>query len=174
MTDRDNENLEELLAEFYDAGRAEQAADEIQQGEQVLRSNPARQPAESLIADIKSQIAMRLPAPRTTAMRLVFAKAAAVAAVFVILAWAGARFLGRGRFEEQAKGPIVAMISHEIWESGDIAVDDPALATISEEIEETVRSILTIRLGERANGNGTAVMDIEMELIEIESEFWKG
>lgn len=174
MDARNDENLEELLAEFYDAAQAKQMAQEIQKDEQILHANPAPEPANSLLADIKERAALRPAGQRTAARRLVLAKAAAVAAVFIILAWAGAKLLDLGRTQQQAPGPVLAMISSEIWESDDITADDPDLATLSAGVDEILRNLLTVRLDELANGNGQAVGDIEAELIEIESNFWKG
>lgn len=173
MRDR-NGHLEELLAKFYDAAEAKQAAEEIRKGEQIFRLNPAAQPSEELIDEIKSQLAARLHQQRAVAARLVFAKAAAVAAVFVILAWTGAKLLNRGRVEEQKPRPILAMISQEIWESSDVAADDPDLATLNAQIEAIARNLLTIRLDEGGNGNGQVIADIEVKLIQIEGDFWKG
>lgn len=174
MKDFNNENLEELLAKFYDAAEAKQAAQEIREAEQILRASAAAGPSEALIADIKSQIARRLAQQRASARRLVFAKAVAVAAVFVILALVAVRFFNQSRPIERGHGPILAMISQEVWESSDIAADDPDLATLSAQIEEVARNLLSVRLDENGNGNGEAVVDIEVKLIEIESNFWKG
>jgi len=174
MTNQNNENLEELAAKFYEAEQAKQMADEIKKGQQILYANPAPQPADSLIADIKSQIAARLPRQKAAARRLVFAGAAAVAAVFVAIAWVGVKLVGRAELGQQPERPIIAMISQEIWQSGNVADDDPDLAILSAEIEEIPIRLLAIRSGEQANGNGSALVEIEMELIEIESNFWKG
>ena len=175
MKGQNNENLEELLAKFYDAAEAKQAAQEIREAEQILRASPAAEPSEALIADIKSQIAMRLAQQRASARRLVFAKAVAVAAVFVILASVAVRLFNQSRPMERGHSPVLAMISQEVWESGDIAADDPDLATLSAQIEEVARNLLSVRLDENGDGNGEAVVvDIEVKLIEIESEFWKG
>lgn len=174
MKDLNNENLEELLAKFYDAAEAKQAAQEIREAEQILRTSAAAGPSEALIADIKSQIARRLAQQRASARRLVFAKAVAVAAVFVILALVAVRFFNQSRPMERGHSPVLAMISQEVWESSDIAADDPDLATLSAQIEEVARNLLSVRLDENGDGNGEAVVDIEVKLIEIESEFWKG
>lgn len=174
MKDLNNENLEELLAKFYDAAEAKQAAQEILKAEQILRASPAAEPSEALIADIKSQIAMRLAQRRASARRLVLAKAVAVAAVFVILALVAVRFFNQSRPMERGHSPVPAMISQEVWESSDIAADDPDLATLSAQIEEVARNLLSVRLDEDGDGNGEAVVDIEVKLIEIESNFWKG
>lgn len=176
MKDFNNENLEELLAKFYDAAEAKQAAQEIREAEQILRASPAAGPSEALIADIKSQIAMRLAQRRASARRLVLAKAVAVAAVFVILALVAVRFFNQSQSRPMERGhsPVLAMISQEVWESSDIAADDPDLATLSAQIEEVARNLLSVRLDENGDGNGEAVVDIEVKLIEIESNFWKG
>ena len=174
MKDLNNENLEELLAKFYDAAEAKQAAQEILKAEQILRTSPAAKPSEALIANIKSQIVMRLAQRRASARRLVLARAVAVAAVFVILALVAVRFFNQSRPMERGHSPVPAMISQEVWESSDIAADDPDLATLSAQIEEVARNLLSVRLDENGDENGEAVVDIEVKLIEIESDFWKG
>ena len=78
------------------------------------------------------------------------------------------------KITEQTKPPILAMISTEIWQSADIAADDPDLAILNFEIEQIAGLLQAVRLDENENGNGTSIIDAELELIEIETNFWKG
>jgi hypothetical protein len=58
-----------------------------------------------------------------------------------------------------------------IWESDDIAADDVDLARLIAEIDEIESEIMGLQPGE---GGDEGAGQIEMELIEIDSDFWKG
>ena len=66
------------------------------------------------------------------------------------------------------------MIPTEIWESSDLAVDDAELAVLNAEIDQLENELIALRLGE-TGGNGTGELtELEMELIVVDNEFWKG
>ena len=55
MTDNKNENLDELLARFYDKAQAEQLKNDIKSGDELLASSPVPSPPENLINNIKAE-----------------------------------------------------------------------------------------------------------------------
>jgi len=174
MEPYNNENFEDLLGQFYDPAQAKQIADNIRKGERILRANPAPEPSQSLIAEIKAKAARKLQQRQTTARRSALVRAAAIAAIFVLLAWPAARYFKPAGLTDKTRTPPVAMISHQIWESTDIIEDDPDLASLNRGLEDISKSLLSARLDEQAHSNGRAVADIEADLIEIETDFWKG
>ncbi|MHC4594656.1 MAG: hypothetical protein ACYS19_06890, partial [Planctomycetota bacterium] len=64
MNGQNKENLKELFERFADAEQAEKCVEDVQKAEQILREYPAPEPDDMLIANIKAEIAMRLPARR--------------------------------------------------------------------------------------------------------------
>jgi len=67
-----------------------------------------------------------------------------------------------------------SIIPRAIWESDDIAADDVDLAILTSEIEQIEDEMLTLQLGESDGDSDTAITELEMELIETDSYFWKG
>ena len=170
MNSQNEENLKELFERFADAEQAEKCVEDVQKAEQILREYPAPEPDDMLIANIKAEIAMRLPARREHVFRRMVYKAAAVAAAVVILAAVSQRL-----FEKDVVTPQRAsLIPTAIWESDDIATDDEDLAIFTAEAEQIEDEVMALQFGEDRSNGERAASELEMELIEIESDFWKG
>ena len=173
MNDGNQENLKELFEKFLDAEQAESCAEEVQKAEQILREHPAPEPDDMLIANIKAEIAMRLPAGRTYVFKQIAYKVVGIAAAVIILTAIGLRLFDKGNGEP---GPVVyaSIIPTAIWESDDIAAVDANLAIFTVEIEQIENELLALRLGEDDGNGDRSVTELEMELIQINSDFWKG
>jgi hypothetical protein len=172
MNHRNDENLKELFERFLDAEQAEKYLEDVQKAEQILHEYPAPEPDDMLIANIKAEIAMRLPAKRTNVFARIGYNVAAVAATVIILATVGMNLFQKDNVES---GPMVAsLIPAVIWESEDIAADDMDLAGYAVEIEQIENELMALQSGEERLDSESAVTEMEMELMETESEFWKG
>lgn len=174
MNDGNREDLKELFAKFLDAEQAESCAEDVQKAEEILREHPAPEPDDMLIANIKAEIAMRLPAGRTYVFKQIAYKVVGIAAAVIILTAIGLRLLDKGGVES---GPVVyaSIIPTAIWESDDIAAADANLAIFTVEIEQIENELLALQLGENDGNGDRSVTELEMELIEINnSDFWKG
>jgi len=182
MNGQNEENLKELFEKFLSAEQAKQALEDVRKGEQILREHPAPQPDGKLIADIKVKTARALLRRKASAFKRIAYKAAAVAAVFIILAVIGVKLFEKGGGEPrpyQVRGEperiiTASIIPKTIWESDDIADDDADLATLIAEIEQIESEALALQLDENDSNGNIAVTELEMELIEINSNFWKG
>lgn len=174
MNDGNREDLKELFEKFLDAEQAESCAEDVQKAEQILREHPAPEPDDMLIANIKAEIAMRLPAGRTYVFKQIAYKVVGIAAAVIILTAIGLRLFEKGNGEP---GPVVyaSIIPTAIWESDDIAAVDANLAIFTVEIEQIENELLALRLGEDDGNGDRSVTELEMELIQINnSDFWKG
>jgi hypothetical protein len=173
MNHRNDENLTELFEKFFDAEQAEKYLEDVQKAEQILRKYPAPEPNDTLLTNIKAEIAMRLPAKSASIFHRIGYKAATVAAAIIILA-----ALGMSLFEkENVEGPeisIASIIPVSIWESDDIAADDMDLAGYTVEIEQIENELMALQSGQEELDSESAVTEMEMELMETEGEFWKG
>jgi len=172
MNGQNQENLKELFEQFFAPEQAASAVEDVRKAEQILRENPAPEPDELLIADIKWQIeemlAVRKPAWtfRTVAYRV------AVAAAIIVVAAISIQLLKKG--PEKSKIENVSMIPRKIWETNDISTADTDLALLTAEIRQVEDEFLTLELGEhRSNGERT-VAELEMQFITISSNFWEG
>jgi len=180
MNGRNDENLKELFEKFIDAEQAEKYAEDVQKAEQILREHPAPEPDDMLIANIKAEIAMRLPAGRTRrtgVFKQIAYKSVSVAAAVIFLTAIGLRLFDKGGVEPNGGqyASIISIIPTAIWESDDIAAADANLAIFTVEIEQIENELLTLQLGEDDGNGDSSITELEMELIEINnSDFWKG
>jgi hypothetical protein len=174
MNDENQENLKELFEKFLDAEQAESCAEDVQKAEQILREHPAPEPDDMLIANIKAEIAMRLPAGRTYVFKQIAYKVVGIAAAVIILTAIGLRLFDKGGVEPNGV-QYASIIPTAIWESDDIAADDADLVIFTAEIEQIEDEVLTLQLGEDDGNDDSTITELEMELIEINnSDFWKG
>ena len=173
MNRQNEENLNELFEKFLDAESAEKCVEDVQKAEQILREHPAPEPDDMLIANIKAEIAMRLPSGRAGVFRRVVYKAAAVAAAVIVLTAIGLRLSDKGGSKS---GAVVyaSIIPAAIWESDDITVDDADLAVFTTEIEQIEDELVTLELGGDSGNDERTLEEFEIELMEINSDFWKG
>jgi len=176
MNNGNQENLKELFEKFLDAEQAESCVEDVQKAEQILREHPAPEPDDMLIANIKAEIAMRLPAGRTRrtgAFKRIAYKTVSVAAAVIFLTAIGLRLFDKGGVESGVQ--YASIIPTAIWESDDIAAADANLAIFTVEIEQIENELLSLQLGEGNGNDDSSITELEMELIEINnSDFWKG
>jgi len=172
MNSQNQENLKELFERFVDAQQAEKYVEDVQKAEQILRQYPAPEPDDMLIANIKAEITMRLPAKRTHVFRRLIYEAAAVAAAIAILAAVSVRLFQKG-FEPE-RLVYTSLIPRAIWESDDITTDDMDLAFFTAEAEQIEEQVLALQFGENGGNGYSTLAELEMELLEINSDFWKG
>ena len=172
MDDQNQENLRELFEKFFDAEQAENCVEDIEKAEQIFRGHPAPEPDDMLIANIKAEIAMRLQSARAHRLRRIIYEVAGAAAAILIVAAVGLQL-----FEKDTRRPgeyYASLIPTAIWESDDIAVDDEDLAAFTAQIEQIEDEVQTLQSGEDTLNGENSVAELEMELIEINSDFWKG
>ena len=167
------ENLKELFERFVDCGQAAEAAGDIEEGLEIVGRYPAPEPDTTVIERIKINTAKTLREKKGKAGNKTIYRTAAAAAAVLLLAglsirviehfgdWAGAR---------QAQFAMDAAV----WESDDIADADAELAVLAAEIHEVENEIVTLRFGNMNGIEYEVETDLEMELIEIDSDFWKG
>ena len=128
-----------------------------------------------LLANIKAEIAMRLPAKSAGVFHRIGYNVAAVAAAVIILAAVGTNLFEKDSGQPKPLGPMIAsLIPPEIWESDDIAADDMDMAGYTVEIEQIEDELLALQSDQEGLDNESAITEMEMELIEIETDFWKG
>jgi hypothetical protein len=175
MNHRNDENLKELFERFFDAEQAEKCLEDVQKAEQILHEYPAPEPDDMLLANIKAEIAMRLPAKRPNVFTHVGYKIANVAAAVIFLAAVSMSLFEKDSNQSRPREvSLAAIIPVAVWESDDIAADDMDLAGYTVEIEQIEDELMALQSGEGGHDSESAVTEMEMELMETESEFWKG
>jgi len=172
MNGENKENLKELFAKFLNVEQAERAVEDVQKAERILSGHAAPEPDDMLIAEIKAEIAMGLLPRKADVFKRMVYKAAVVAAAVIVVSVISVKLLEK---DDSELGRVTyASIPEALWESDNISADDVELAIFTAEIEQIEGEVLTLELGENG-GNGQAdVAELEMELIEISSNFWEG
>jgi hypothetical protein len=168
-----HEDIEELFGQFLPAQQAASAANDIDKAEQMLDENPAPAPDEQLITDIKARTAETLAQNRAATFRGFVYKAAATAAVVLILA-----ALSTKLFEKEVPTINNMQFASDavdiIWESDDILADDAELAMLRAEIEQINSELLGLQLAETDSLEYSETTELESKLLEIAGDFWKG
>ncbi len=167
------ENLNELLGRFMDAGQAENAAEDIRAADIIFAKNHAPGPDQALVAKIKTLVSDTLEIHRSIAFRRRIYRVAAVAAAFIIVSALSVRIF-QPPVHRQGPDAYAAIIPAAVWEGDDIVADDAELATISAAIDQIQGEMLALQDGEDGLEAYDELLDLESELIEIESDFWKG
>jgi hypothetical protein len=170
MSGKNQENLRDLFERFVDSEQAERAVEDIKRGEEILHQWPAPKPSGELLAQIKSQIGRRLVHRGRRHVRWFASRAAAIAAAFVII---GSVWTGLHRDGGPGVARAASLIPAALWESNNIAADDLRLATLTAEVERIENEMKSLLLGEGASDE-SAIDDAEIELMNIQGEFWKG
>ena len=173
MENRNSENLRELFEKFFDAEQAESCVEDIQKAEQILRENPAPEPDERLIANIKAEIAVRLQAVRVHRFRRIIYEVAGAAAAILIVAAVSLQLFEKAPPGRREVG-YASLLPTAIWESDDIAADDEDLAVFTAQIEQIEDEVQTLQSDEDTGNGDSTIVELEMELIEINGDFWKG
>lgn len=174
MNAQSEENLKELFEKFLGSEQARRAVEDIQEAEQMLREYPGPEPDGALIADIKAEVTERLLRKKTLVFRRMVYKTAAVAAAVILLAVVSVKLFERDSGELVERVITASIIPAAIWESDDIATADADLAMLTAEVEQIERNLMAVRLDENGGDGHIGLVELEMELIEIDSDFWKG
>jgi len=172
MENRNQENLGELFGKFFDAEQVENCLKDFQEAEQIFADNPAPEPDDMLIANIKAEIAMRLPARKAElARRRIYRKAVAAAAVFLIAGISTTLF--NGPQHGPARLAAASLIPTAVWESDDVTADDENLAFFATEIGQIENEVMALESGEDTSESDSTIAELEIELIVVSSNFWK-
>ena len=172
MNDRNGENLRELFERFVSSEEAEKGIEDFIKVERILDENPAPEPSEELVAAINHKISEALRLRQAHTFRRFAYKLAPVAAVFIVIAAVGVRML------QTDSGPFeigqVPMISARVWDSDNVAADDRDLAVFTAEVDELEIEFTTLERGEDRGNGGSAITELEMDLVAISSDIWEG
>ena len=68
----------------------------------------------------------------------------------------------------------VRMISSAVWESENIAADDPDLAVFTAELDGLEVELTTLELGETSGNGRSAVTELEIDFVAISNDIWEG
>ncbi len=165
MDNRNDENLKELFERFFGPEQAQMYLDDIEKGEQILREHPAPEPDDMLIANIKAQIALSALPRRANMVKRIAYRAAAVAAALIIITAISTSWFEKSIDVEPEQRIQVASVFP--WESYDID-------TLHNEVEQIEDELMDLESGGKKIDSNNDISEMEMELILIAGDFWKG
>ncbi len=171
MNSRDSENLKDLFARFLSKEETERSVEDIQKGEQILREHPVPEPDSMLLANIKAEIAMRLPAKRASRFSKIAYRIAYAAAAIVIISAISLELFDKPRTPSYVQ--TASIIPTKLWDSDDITTDDAELADYAIKIEQLEQELQALQSGESAGTGDSSLTELEMELVAINNDFWK-
>jgi hypothetical protein len=173
MNDRNGENLRELFKKFFSDREAEEYSEDFARINRMLDENPAPEPREELVANIKREIAEAVRLRKEHTFRRFAYKLAPVAAVFVVLAAVGVQMLLKegGGPVPRPPGPV---IPPSVWESENVAAEDRNLLVLTTELDELEVEFAILESEENGGNGGSAITELEIEFAEIEGNIWEG
>ncbi len=179
MSIKNEDNLNKLLSAFMDSDSAEMAAEDFRQVDLIFEKYESAEPDSRLLKNIKADIRRELNHSKASMFKTAMLRFAAVAAVFLIAAsvW----FVMNQNTPQQNQVQAVAKVTNtastatSIWDSEDVTSDDAQYETFKQEIEQIESEIVAIKCETESTIYGESELtEIENDLIEIQSDFWKG
>ena len=163
MDNRSEENLNELFGRWVDAEQAAQHAEDIEHGDQIFRDNPPPEPRPELVARIKADVNWALVQRKERSLRRKVYGVAIAAAVIVISVAVGPHLF------TTEEGGVSPTPTESIWAS-----EDAELEILTSEVEALESELFALQFGENGGNGFDELSELEMELVEVSSSFWKG
>jgi len=175
MENQDKENLKKLVESFYQGKQADQVLFDLEQGEKLLDNLvEVKCPAETADA-VKVNLRLAIRRNKTRNFRIALGKAVAVAAVFIMTISLMVNYYNQQGQQAGAETNVASnIIRSELWDSKDIVADDMELSVLTAEINELEDELLALKYEGKSTNRSTDVVDIEIELYEINNQFWEG
>jgi hypothetical protein len=174
MNNRDSENMKDLFARFLSDEQVESSVEDIQKGEQILRDHPAPEPDSMLLANIKAEMAMRLPSRRASIFNKTAYRIVCAAATVMIITAIGLKLVDKGpTTNNEQDNKQFASLPPKLWDSPDITTDDAELADYAIKIEQLEQELRALQSGEDTGNGESSLTELEMELVAINNDFWK-
>ncbi|MBW8016313.1 MAG: hypothetical protein FVQ82_09015 [Planctomycetes bacterium] len=156
------ENLDNLLASFYDADQVDGVKEDIRIGDEIIASGETLVPDAAVISGIKNDISARLKSRRDRRMNTISMRTA-VAAMIAIVAFIGIRTM-----IHQGDSPIRTDIA-----SGFFWGEDAVASSIANELNEINYTILSSSLDDDETESVDAVDALEYEIMVADASFWR-
>jgi hypothetical protein len=148
------------------------AEDDILKAEEILNKYPPPEPSEALLSNIKANIGKKLQSRKSIRQRIFIGTAAAAAAI-IILVFISSRFI-ETKPKKVTDVSIATLIPEALWESEDIAADDPKLSSLIEQIETVESELLAINVADNGHAETTDFWEMENGFTENETDYLKG
>lgn len=167
MRDRHRDDLQELLERLLGDAEAQAASEDVRAGEHMLELYAAPEPDAQTLARIRRQMMLTFRLGRRR-RRAIYRSLTAAAAILVVAMIA---LFGRGPAGPTAVAQA-GIIPTAIWESDNVAADDLEIAYFNAEIQQIETQLRRLEAGD-SDTDSDRLETIEMELMQIDTVFWK-
>ena len=161
----ENENLDELFSNFYAEQEADEFKNDLNSFDKMLGRCSTSGPLAETIDSIKDAVAFKLSSRRHNKYAVL--QPAAVAAIVLLIAFAGLKMNSR---QDSTTEIAKSDVTYTLFDEGETS----QLASLTEQIEQIEDALLSVRLDEYDTYTDDSYLELEMELSEINGNFWKG
>jgi hypothetical protein len=166
IMNKNDENLESLFDDFFDEQQSKSSANDVSAADKLFDDNPAPKPSAELIEQIKGRVEQKLSQQKNHRTTHHYLKIMAAAAAVILISFVVLQILSN-KTEPPGKSKINEWVLDNSTES------DIEFAVLAAEIDEIEEEIITMNLAE--NGiESESIDELEIELMEINDDFWKG
>ncbi|MCF7956791.1 MAG: hypothetical protein K9M75_13390 [Phycisphaerae bacterium] len=156
-----NENLDKLIANFYDAEDASVIKEDIRIGDEIIASGDSLVPDAAVVSGIKREISQRLRSRQGRRMHMNPLRAA-VAAMIVLVGFIGVRTMVHQ----------VSPLPHNV-SRGFFWGEDATASSIAYELDEIDNAIISISLGEDETESDNIIESLELEIMADSGSLWR-
>lgn len=167
MVYEDPDNLRLLFERFLDPEKAQEAADEVLEAQDMLSAYPAPSVRAQTLARIRTQMVAKLAKKQRRAR---IYRLTSTAAAVIVVGLVG--FLGNGQRGDETRSHA-GILPAAMWDSDDIASDDMELAYFASEISRIATEVQAIQSGEDLQAGTSALAELEIKLSLLDTHFWK-
>jgi hypothetical protein len=158
------ENLNDLIAGFYDADEVAGIMEDIRVGDEMIASGEVLVPDAAVVSGIKRDISKRLKSRQGRRMRIrMISIRTAIAAMIAIVAFLGIRTM----VHQVDTSPTHTFSTGFFWG------EDAVASNIAYELDEINDAITAISLGEDETESEDIVESLELEIMEDNGGLWK-
>jgi hypothetical protein len=156
-----SENLDKLIANFFDGEDASVIKEDIRIGDEIIASGDRLVPDAAVVSGIKRDISKRLRSHQGRRMHMTPLRTA-VAAMIVLVG-----FMGVQKMVHQDPHFPSGTASGWFWG------EDAAASSIGYELDEMDNDIISISLGEHETESHDIIENLELEIIADSGGFWR-
>ena len=157
--------------EFPNEFLSEEEAEDIIEGEELFDEYSAHEPDDKLISDIKLKIISQLSDRRVYSVGTMLRRVAAVAAILLIVSLLVVNPFSK--WDKKTDFSSSSVLTAAMWDSDDIAADDSDISLLTAELDAIEEDLAAVEIIENGQMDAT-IGQLEIEVIEIASDFWKG
>jgi len=154
------ENLDNLISNFYDAGKVESVKEDIRIGDEIIASADKLAADPEVISKIKRDISKHLRSRQGRRMHMTSLRAA-IAAMIVLVGFVGIRTI------IHTVDPLPEHASRSFFWG-----EDATASSMSYELDEMGNTMISISLGEEEREADDIIDSLELEIMEDGGGFW--